>query len=431
MKRFERPYAVVGVLLVIPVIIWCTLQPFGSRWSEFAVILKSLSQLSGILGLVLFAFTLMLSARFPWMEKIMGPLNKVYTAHHTLGTAALAMLLTHPIFSIVNAILLQKPRLERYILPGFDNALTWGILSLWTLVLLMVLTLYLRPRYPLWKKTHQFLGLSLFFAGLHSLLIPSDVTSSPLLRWYLFGVATFGILSYTAYTILNFVSIKRYAYTIDSIDRLSDAVISVHLKPGGQALASQPGQFIFIRFKLDGKWSEIHPFSLTQRADKHGLGISMKVLGDDTSRFMQLLRVGVSAQIEGPFGTFGHEMQTLPRVICVAGGIGTTPFLSLLPALEAQQSADFYYAIKNTQESVYLPALRKLEEARKGLRIIPWLSDNQGYLTGDIILRQSAMTKDDHVFLCGPPGMMKALKNRLIALGIPKNHLHSEEFSFE
>lgn len=431
MSKIERPYIVVGGLMLVPAIIWMTLQPFGERWSDAVMVLRSLSQLSGIFGLVLFSFTLMLSARFPWMEKIMGPLNKVYTAHHTLGTAAFAMLLTHPIFVLVNAIVLQKPNLARYIIPGLDNALTWGILALWTLIVLMVLTLYLRPRYPLWKKTHQFLGLSLFFAGLHSLFITSDVSVSPLLRWYLLSVAIFGIVSYTAYTLLNFVTVKRYAYVIDKVDRLSDTVISVHLKPGGQALVSQPGQFIFIRFKIDGKWSEIHPFSLTEKAGKQGLGISMKVLGDDTARFMQTLAVGMSAQIEGPFGMFGAEMRGVPRLVCVAGGIGTTPFLALLPSLESQQSADFYYAIKNKPESVYLPALRRLEEKRKGLRIIPWLSDDQGYLTADIIQKQSALTADDHIFLCGPPGMMKALKKRFIALGIPREHLHSEEFSFE
>ena len=428
----SRPTVTAWVVSGIAILLWLGLQPLRVRFADVPSLLQSMSQLSGILGLVLFSLTLFLSARFRWMERLMGALNRVYIEHHLIGALAFLFLLIHPVIALVYALQIHRPNMAQLIVPGLDLALTCGILSLWLLITLMILTMYLRPRYGLWRKTHQYMGLALFLGGLHGMLITSDVSSSLVLRWYVLGLAAIGFCVYLAYTVLNRVSVKRYAYTVAGLHRIKDNVLTVDLTPTSQPLLSVAGQFIFIRFLLDGRWSETHPFSLTSTATETGLAISFKILGDDTQRFFDLIQEGTRAQIEGPFGTFGQELASTHHAVCVAGGIGVTPFLSLLQTIQSHQSIDVYYAVKNTQEAAHLADLERMAAASVGkIQIRPWYSEAQGFLTGEAIQKACKLEANDHVFVCGPPGLMRAVRSQLVRLGIANLQIHSEEFSLD
>lgn len=428
----SRPTVTALVLCLVAVLLWVRLQPVSVRFADTASWLLSGSQLTGILGLVLFSLTLFLSARFKWMERLMGALNRLYIEHHLIGAAAFLFLLVHPMLALMHALLIRRPNMAHLIVPGLDLSITWGILSLWLLIVLMVLTLYLRPKYGLWRRTHQYMGLALFFAGLHGLSIPSDISASPALRWYLLSIASVSFVLYVSYTILNRVTVQRFAYTVSRVDHTLNTVLSINLVPTTKPLLARAGQFMFIRFFLDGKWSEAHPFSLTSIANEHGLSLSFKVLGDDTQWFFDQIEEGTRAQIEGPFGLFGKELSQTAHAVCVAGGIGVTPFLSLLQTIQPHQSVDFYYCIKNEQEGAHTSELHALADASVGkVRVIPWYSDTQGLLTGAVIQRQSALNTGDRVFVCGPPGMMRAVRAQLTQLGFAKDHIHTEEFSLD
>lgn len=427
----NRVYIAVFLLIIFPLIVWALMVPFGSRWADGVTTLLSLGQITGILGLVLFSFSLAISARFRLIERFLGPLNHVYMAHHLIGTFALLALLTHPIFLLIYSVMIRKPNISALIIPGLDNALTWGILSLWSMAFLLVLTLYLRPRYALWRQTHKFLGLSLFLAGLHSLFIQSDISRSMLLRGYLLGLTLGSLLLFVAYTIFNRWTVRRYFYRLVRVAKLSDQMLTVELEPTGKSLSAQPGQFIFLRFKIDGRWSEAHPFSLTSQGGAKVLSVSMKVLGDDTARFISSLKVGMEAEVEGPFGTFGQAMNDAPRVICLAGGIGITPFISLLSSLPNTLPVEVYYCVPTAKDAVHLPQLEALSTSRGALtRIIPWYTQERSYLDAPAIQKTSVLNTADQVFLCGPPAMMRALRSGLCQAGLQNSQIHSEEFSF-
>ncbi|XP_073780178.1 NADPH oxidase 4 isoform X2 [Danio rerio] len=111
----------------------------------------------------------------------------------------------------------------------------------------------------------------------------------------------------------------------------------------------RPGQYILLNCPTVSSF-ENHPFTLTTcpTGKNETFGIHLRVLGDWTSRFSQLLlqpsnsseilpmmhqRRYPTVHVDGPFGSPSEEVFNYEVSLCVAGGIGVTPFACVLQAL--------------------------------------------------------------------------------------------------
>ncbi|KAJ0022181.1 hypothetical protein NQD34_009671 [Periophthalmus magnuspinnatus] len=113
---------------------------------------------------------------------------------------------------------------------------------------------------------------------------------------------------------------------------------------------ARPGQYILLNCPGVSSF-ENHPFTLTMcpSENKQTFGIHLRVAGDWTDRFTQLLlpppKLGLEIlpmvqqrrypklYVDGPFGSPSEDVFNYDVSLCVAGGIGVTPFASVLHAL--------------------------------------------------------------------------------------------------
>ncbi|XP_063348921.1 NADPH oxidase 4 isoform X2 [Pelmatolapia mariae] len=113
---------------------------------------------------------------------------------------------------------------------------------------------------------------------------------------------------------------------------------------------ARPGQYILLNCPGVSSF-ENHPFTLTMcpTENKETLGIHLRAVGDWTERFTQLLlpepRIDMeilpmaqqrrypNVYVDGPFGGPSEEVFNYDVSLCVAGGIGVTPFACVLRAL--------------------------------------------------------------------------------------------------
>ncbi|XP_060902353.1 NADPH oxidase 4 isoform X1 [Labrus mixtus] len=113
---------------------------------------------------------------------------------------------------------------------------------------------------------------------------------------------------------------------------------------------ARPGQYIVLNCPGVSSF-ENHPFTLTTCPTeiKATFGVHLRVVGDWTERFTQLLlpesrldmeilpmvqqRRYPNLYVDGPFGSPSEEVFNYDVSLCVAGGIGVTPFACVLHAL--------------------------------------------------------------------------------------------------
>lgn len=418
-------------VILFPIGPWLMMAPLSFRFDDSFMALTSLGQVTGLIGITMFAATLILSARLPLFEDYFGSLDRVYRIHHYTGTIAFMFLVVHPLVLAVRLIPVSVVEAAKVLLPSGDWALNFGLLALLLMMSLLTVTFFARWRYTYLRFVHQILGLAFFFGALHAFLIPSDVAQDPLLRYYILSLSGVALLLYAYRSLFGSLFVKRYAYRVDQVNDLGQGITEVVMSPENEIMHYTPGQFLFVSFRDGGISNEVHPFSISSAPTEPVLRITVKALGDWTSD-LKYLNIGSTAYLEGPFGSFSYLKAEHNKQIWIAGGIGITPFLNMARNLAVNQRPDlridFYYTTRTEAEMVFKPELDAIAAACPGFRFIPYVSERFGFLTAQVVKDMSGDLQATDIFVCGPPPMMQGLKTQFLAANVPRRLIHTEEF---
>ncbi|MFZ3015979.1 MAG: ferric reductase-like transmembrane domain-containing protein [Minisyncoccia bacterium] len=433
--RLEKNLPVIVIILLasVPIIRWFFLEPLNYRFLDINSFTTSLGQITGLLGMLLFSVNLILSNRLIFFDTFFSGLHHSYNIHKWLGTLSFSLLLFHPLFLVVKYISISLQSAAMFLLPNGYFPVTLGIIALFGMIVLICITFYLKIKYHIWKFSHKFLVLVFVFAILHTILISSDISRDLFLRYYIIFFAMLGLISGIHRSFLRFLFNYDFKYKVIGTKIFNNNVIEIELESNGKSIGFYPGQFIFIKFISDVKGisRESHPFSVSSSLLENNLKITVKSLGDFTNNLINL-NVGAKVKIEGPFGKFFENRNPNKKEIWIAGGVGITPFLSLIRSIKPEDCSgiDLYYCLKNNTEAFLFKELEDISRVNNKFRLIPWCSDDKGYINADIIYKLSGDLKDKDIYLCGPPSFMKILTEQFIKIGVDSNNIHFEEFNF-
>lgn len=417
------------LLTITPIILWL---PDGN-FSTSIFLLRSLGQISGLLGMVLFSLEFVLSARLKFLERFFAGLNYIYIYHHQLGAVAFILLLAHPVFLVFYYLPISLLSAANLFIPTLtDLPLLMGIIALVIMIILLLITLFVKIPYDSWKNTHKYLGVSLFIAGLHVFFINSTVTFNIPLRIYMLVIVTIGLSAFIYKVLLGRFFVSRLSYLVDSVRALNSDVIEINMSPKDQKhLKYFPGQFIFTDFNSLGITTETHPFSLISLPSDTNISLAVKSSGDYTET-LKLLRLKSLVRIEGPFGYFNYHFSKNKNQIWIAGGIGVTPFISQARSIIQTEGfrINLIYSVNTQSEAVLTEVLQKIADENPDFHFTLYASKERGSrLTADFISTLVPDLSGCDVFICGPVPMMSGLRRQFIAKGLKNSAIHSEEFS--
>lgn len=420
---------IVYVLSLIPVIIWVLMSPLVLRFADLSVATTSIGQILGLVGMTLFAINLILAGRFKFIDKHFKGLDRVYGKHHQIGAIAFSMLLFHPIFLVIKYILSSVHEAALFFVPFLNMPITWGIISLLIMIALIVTTFYIKLKYHKWKLSHKFMTLAFVFAVLHTFFITSDVSRSPLLKYYILFLAILGIFAVSRKAFFEMIPINKFKYKISNLKLLNKDIVEIEMKPEKNKMNFFPGQFAFFSFKSKGISPESHPFSMASAPFENNLRIIAKNFGDYTNE-LKNLKVGEGVSIDGPYGNFTYKKTNNENQVWVAGGIGLTPFLSMSQNLESDYNVHFFYSVKELAEAVHTKELEDIFFKNPNFKFNLWITKDKGYITGETIAKMCNGVLDKDIFICGPSVFMKSLKDQFVSLGVDIKKIHYENFSF-
>lgn len=417
---------VLWIALIPPIIIWTSMMPLSYRFGSLTMVVKSLGQISGLLGMALMANVIILSSRLPLVEKYLVSLDRAYKYHHLIGGVAFILLLAHPIFLSLSYISSSLYLAAVFLLPTLSRIdILTGEISLFLMMGLLVITFFRFLKYPLWKLTHKFLNLAFFFAVIHLLLVTSDISNNLILKtYYLILIAVVGFA-----LIYKNLMIKKYSYKLVKENKLNSEMTELLLEPVENKLRYSSGQFVFLEIKDSLFSPEAHPFSIASSSKDNFLRLVVKNLGDYTSQ-INLLKEGVTVNLEGPYGRFSPEFYKAKEFIWIAGGIGITPFIGMAEDLKADQKADLYFSFSKKEEEIFSDYFKGATEKNSGFKYYPHLTEEKGRLTAGQVNEKSGSLSNKIIFVCGPKPMMLSLRKQFIDLGVSSGKIVNEDFGF-
>ncbi|MCW1431917.1 2Fe-2S iron-sulfur cluster-binding protein [Novosphingobium sp. JCM 18896] len=203
-----------------------------------------------------------------------------------------------------------------------------------------------------------------------------------------------------------------------------------------------PGQFLQVEVEPEGGRAARRSYTIasspTQRAHVE-LTVKREEQGVVSRHLHDHVSVGDHLKITGPFGAFTFTGTDAESIVLIAGGVGITPMMSVLRYLTDTAwpgEIFFLYGARSTEEFVFRDELERLERRFANLHVLAamqrapgtvWLGP-EGPITRQMLVEAVPDIARRRIHLCGPPGMMAAMRKELAELGVPEVQLHTEAF---
>lgn len=209
-----------------------------------------------------------------------------------------------------------------------------------------------------------------------------------------------------------------------------------------------PGQYLTLSTTINGKEvRRAYSFSSSPITDADPAVTIKKVEGGVFSTFMnEDAFEGQVLQVMPPMGNFVAHLDAAAQkhYVLFAGGSGVTPIMSIAKSVldkEPNSRISMIYCNQNLESVIFNQQLKDME-AQHGdkFKVIyafdeapaGWLGKSgrqseQDFMTSAREVQVQGF--DTEYFICGPSGMMAAVKNALETLGIPSDKVHTEYFT--
>jgi ferredoxin-NADP reductase len=220
-------------------------------------------------------------------------------------------------------------------------------------------------------------------------------------------------------------------------------VISFIFDLGGQPLSYIPGQFVF--FELDAlafpdERGKRRHFTISSSPTEAGIVMfTTRLRGSGFKETLRHAEPGYELTMETPRGGFVmREGDTRPHVM-VAGGIGITPYRSILrhaADLHTSLRATLLYFNRIEADIIFRQELDSLSSQMSTLRVVHALDEPTSGWTGETsrlseaLLSKYAPNRQEPLFwLSGPPPMVNAYAEILLSFGIDAASIKKDSFT--
>lgn len=186
----------------------------------------------------------------------------------------------------------------------------------------------------------------------------------------------------------------------------------------------------------------IRSFSLASAPEEKDLMIVTRMRDTAFKRVLKKMPVGAQLKVEGPLGSFTlHGAKSRPAVF-LAGGIGITPFRSMIVNDARKGLAHriaLFYSNRRPEDAAFLQELQQLGSENKDYQIVcammemekskrPWYGET-GYIDRAMLARFVPDLAAPIYYIAGPPAMVTAMKQTLVGARVDEDDVRAEDFA--
>ncbi len=199
-----------------------------------------------------------------------------------------------------------------------------------------------------------------------------------------------------------------------------------------------PGQYLKISLPVsnpDMRGSSRH-FTISSSPKDKDLTITTRIIRSSFKMHLNELKEGEVIKAFGPIGYFTFDLKSKKTKIFLAGGIGLTPYRSLLRSLDGKkgiQNIYLFISFPSKNESVYLEELKELEQKNPFIIIYTFTRKfeanfEKGRITKELIAKYIPDYKDAEFFIVGSEEVEQAFLKLVKSMSVVEKNIFSENF---
>ena len=185
-------------------------------------------------------------------------------------------------------------------------------------------------------------------------------------------------------------------------------------------------------------------FSISSAPEESTIMVTTRLRDTAFKRVLRKMPLDSEVRIEGPFGNLTLHKNTGRPAVLLAGGIGITPFRSIIVSATKEKLARrifLFYSNRRPEDSAFLQELQALETQNANFKLIATMTEVEKSACpwrGEVGMIDHKML-DRHLkawysagpiyYIAGPPQMVRDLQTMLTKAGVDSDDIRTEEFS--
>ncbi len=444
--RFSRKKKILLVVIIVsmlPIFLFVAwpqaLGDSGISIKEYTLFATSVF---GLIGTVLMLWQFILGTRVI-MRRLLPDMVWSLKLHKWLGIYGSLFVWLHPILGVYSLSL----SVWYIFIPNFSSRyetyISYGRIAFLLFVVIWVTSALIRGRikYRPWKYIHLSSYVILPLVFLHAVVSGIQLSRSNALLYYWYGLVILYLII-AALRVGHQFGYGKQPHKLVGLRTKADVAL-LQLQPTKYAIEPKPGQYVYMQF--DSVFSESHPFTVTDYNSSTGvITLAIKKFGRFTEKVLSAAEYK-TIYIDGPYGVFTDELNRLASsasvpVAMFSGGIGVTPYLQHVQSSTVSDDTILFNCNRNPDAALFADMLKsRLRGGYVDVYSQAGLSKDSGSggnvefgrISTSIVRKYLKQEPGAYLyFICGPEPFMNLVKDILAELGVPKEQIRLEEFSF-
>lgn len=224
---------------------------------------------------------------------------------------------------------------------------------------------------------------------------------------------------------------------------IADATVALTFeKPMGFSYsAGQAVDLVVPTLPESGAGENMRTLSLVSSPDEKVLTVATRLRDTPVKRALASLPYGEAVSIGAPYGRLSLPDEPLGHTVFVAGGIGITPFVSMLRHIRktgARHVITLFYSNRTPGEAAFLMELQALTQSLPTVTFVAIMtrpqpevawSGEQSRVSGELLGRYLGSLTGLRFLVAGPTGLVQAVRTDLQAMGVPRSQIQFEQFA--
>lgn len=158
-------------------------------------------------------------------------------------------------------------------------------------------------------------------------------------------------------------------------------------------------------------------------------------------RVLMNMPLETTVKIEGPFGQLTLPENAARPLVFLAGGIGITPFRSMLVDAAAQSPPHrftLFYSNRRSEDAPFLHELQDLQGKLPNFTLVGTMTQPEhshvswtgetGYVDQAMLMRHLQGIDSPIYYIVGPSAMVSGFRSMLVKAGVREHDIRTEEF---
>jgi ferredoxin-NADP reductase len=234
-----------------------------------------------------------------------------------------------------------------------------------------------------------------------------------------------------------------YKVTLQALKSLCSGTTAFYFeKP--EDFEFEAGQFVNFTLLSPGDTDlegNTRALSIASAPYERNLMVAMRLRATAFKRTLHSLPIGSELLLQGPYGSMTLPRKTMRPAVLLAGGIGITPFRSLV--WNAAESLSprrifLFYSVRVPEEAAFLEELQEMERYNGHYKLIctvtqpekakmPWRGET-GRISIEMLTKWIPDLSIPIYYIAGPPAMVSGVRQMLIDAGVGEEDIRAEEF---